>query len=197
VEGAPRSLGTARFAALVTLVLIVFGFVLWVQDHPDAVPGVATGPALRAAVQPLPRFLQGGADLLGYEVAVPVVAPGEALRMVAYWQAGRPIVENDQSEARLLDPATRQVVARDAHRHPGNVPTLRWLLGKTVRDPFLIVLPSNILPGDYLLQVTMGVCQTRDPLPCEAIQEMDAYDAAGGVERGAVTIPVVIRVRAS
>lgn len=195
-EGAPHVLGAARLGALVTLTMIAFGFVLWVQDHPDAVPGATTGVTLSENAHALPRFLQGGVDLLGYEAAETVAAPGETLHVVAYWQAGRPIVENDQSEARIVDPATRQVVAREAHRHPGNVPTLRWPLGKIVRDEFVVTLPPGTLPGEYLLQVAVGLCQTRDPLPCQTIQDMDAYDAAGGVERGAVTVPVVIRVRA-
>lgn len=191
-EGAPHSLGVARLVTLVTLAMMAFAFVLWVQGRPDALPGATLSENAHA----LPRFLQGGVDLLGYEAAETVAAPGETLRLVVYWQAGRAIGENDQSETRIVDPATRQVVAREAHRHPGNVPTLRWPLGKIVRDEFVVTLPPGTLPGEYLLQVAVGRCQTRDPLPCQTMQDMDAYDAAGGVERGAVTIPVVVRVRA-
>ncbi len=76
------------------------------------------------------------------------------------------------------------------------MPTLRWPSGKMVRDVFAVTVPSTTPPGQYLLQVAVGPCPSRDPLPCEAIQAMDAYDAAGGVERGAVTIPVIVRVHA-
>lgn len=177
------------------LALLTCAAGLWLtsQGSSDAIR-LARGQ-LASAATVIPRFLQGGVDLLAYDLPADSVTPGGELRLSIYWQASRPITEMYQSEAWLFDPTTRQTLARVAHRHPGGLPTLRWPLDRYVKDDFVLRLAPSVPPGDYVLRVAVGPCATRSILPCEQITALDAFTNFGEVERGGVTIPIVIRVR--
>jgi hypothetical protein len=111
-----------------------------------------------------------------------------------YWQAARPLVENNQSEVRLINVETGEVVARKSNRHIGGVPTLTWQLSGYIRDDLRLVIPPSLPQGSYLLKVALGVCNLPSPLPCEALRAVDAYDGQGRPERDGIIIPQIIRV---
>jgi GNAT superfamily N-acetyltransferase len=194
-EAVPAGLCREVIAGLLIGVALYAVGVLWLRERPDLLLPRSARGAVAGSFTALPRFLQGGIDLLGYDMPSGTAARGGVLRLTVYWQAARPIVENNQSEVWLIDPISRQRMARVAHRHPGYAPTLRWPLDLYVRDTFELTLPPDLPPGDYLLQVAIGPCATRDLAPCEQIQGMDAFTATGAAELGAVTIPEVVRVR--
>ena len=194
-EAAPAGLRREVIAGLLIGVALYAGAALYLRERPDLLLPRSARGAVAGSFMALPRFLQGGIDLLGYDLPSGAAVPGGALRLTVYWQAARPVVENNQSEVWLIDPISRQRMARVAHRHPGHVPTLRWPLDLYVRDAFELTLPPDLPPGDYVLQVAIGPCAARDLAPCEQIQGMDAFTATGAAELGAVTIPEVVRVR--
>jgi hypothetical protein len=173
--------------------VVVACLIAAVQLRPALVAPPMPRGQISAPLTPLPRFLQGGIDLLGYDLPVTAAPPlGVPFRAVVYWQPARPLLENNQSEAWLTNLRTGERVATVRHRHPGGVPTLHWVLGRYVRDEF--VFPAMIAPGDYLLQVAVGPCAARGVRPCERVDGMDAYTVQGQAEREAVTIPTTIRV---
>jgi hypothetical protein len=180
--------------ALLVMLAAYAGAAFWLRQNPALIVANSSRTGVDGAITPLPRFLQGGVDLLGYDLSATRLQPGDDFSLSVFWQAARPILENNQSEAWLITSDTRQVIIRVPHRHPGTIPTLRWSLGYYVRDQFAMTLPPDLPPGDYLLQIAIGPCTTRDILPCDRIQGMDAFNALGEAERGAVTIPQAIRV---
>jgi len=188
-EAMPRHMLIPLLALLVSYGAISVA----VRLNPQSLPDSAFEHALTSAT-PLPRFLQGGIDFLGYQLPSNAPTIGGELRFSAFWQAARPLIEDNQSEIRLLNPVNRLPVLRVRHRHPAGIPTLNWTLDKYIRDDFVIPIPSNVTPGNYILQVSIGACSANDILPCDNIQGMDASDRLGNVERGAITIPEIIRI---
>ncbi len=184
----------STLAVLGLLVVAYGGLMLGIRLNSPSTP-LLTENTLVETATPFPRFLQGGVDFLAYRLTDSATRVGGELHFSAFWQAARPLVENNQSEIRLLDPATRRVVLRVLHRHPAGIPTVRWALDKYVEDDFTMPIPEGFTPGAYILQVRIGSCTTRDILPCEQIQGMDASDRFGNVEREALTIPEIIRVQ--
>lgn len=143
---------------------------------------------------PLPRFSQAGIDLIGYHLPRHVLRRGERLDLTLYWQAARPLLENDQSEMRLIDVQTGEIVASGANRHIGGVPTLFWRLSGYLRDDLSLTVPSDVPAGSYLLKVVLGACTAPLPLPCDSLRAVDAYNALGRLERGGIVIPHIIRL---
>jgi hypothetical protein len=174
----------------VVLILIAWGaLTAWVHTDPSAITTANT----RADIFPLRYLWQGGIDLLGFGMTTADARPGGTLPLTLYWQAARPVLSTYQSEVTLLNEAG-EVVLTAAHRHPGSVPTLRWPLRRIVRDPFTLTLPSLLPPGEYTLTARLGACNLPRLAPCEALQDLEYSDEQGRVERGAVTIPVTVRV---
>lgn len=184
----------AELAGLALALLVFLGISALVRVVPESIALRSAPGQVAEAITPQPRFFQSGIDLIGY--LLPDSAPrlGSELSLTVYWQAARPILENHQSEAWLVDPITKQRLVRVQHRHPGGIPAPRWTLGQYVRDTFSIPIPASLPPGKYLLQIAIGPCSARGLRPCEQIDGMDAYTALGQIERGLVTIPQVIEV---
>jgi hypothetical protein len=193
-SGAMPQLKRAEQIALIGVMALVTGAALIVRWQPDLLlPRSGRGNVL-GEMTPLPRFSQAGIDLLGYHLPHQTVQRGAALSVTLYWQAARPLVENNQSEVRLINVETGEVVARKSNRHIGGVPTLTWQLSGYIRDDLRLVIPPSLPQGSYLLKVALGVCNLPSPLPCEALRAVDAYDGQGRPERDGIIIPQIIRV---
>ncbi len=144
---------------------------------------------------PLPRFFQGGVDLLGYRLETATPLRGEPLTLDVYWVASRPLAELLQSEVWLRRPGEDQPYAQSIHRHPGGVASLRWSVGGVVRDRFWVHLPPDTPAGEYYLYVRIGACESRTILPCADMSGRDGFSPTGQSERGGIVIPVVVRIK--
>lgn len=171
-------------------ILCLFALIsLWIRIDPSVLP------YRPEPLAPLPRFFNGGIDLLGYRLESAFSKPGRMLEITVYWGASRPVQESMQSELWLLQPGDLAPRVRSVHRFAGGVSSLEWSMGKRVRDRFMLYLPSDLAPGDYMLRVAVGECTSRSLLPCERIAGLDSFSALGQREPDAVTIPVVIRIQ--
>jgi hypothetical protein len=181
-------------AALLAVLLLMQGAAFVVRAQPELIlPRSGRGQVL-GEMTPLPRFSQAGIDLIGYHLPRERLQRGERLDLTLYWQAARPLLENDQSELRLIDVQTGEIVASSANRHIGGVPTLFWRLSGYLRDDLSLTVPLNVPPGSYLLKVILGACTAPLPLPCDSLRAVDAYNALGRLERGGIVIPHIIRL---
>ncbi len=109
------------------------GEVMVVQDEP-ARPVVL--PARVALAAPLPSSY----------------APGDAVDVALVWHALNKIDAYYSASVRLVDARGNKIAAQD--RQP-SVPTLLWKPGDALADRFEIVLPRDLAPGEYFVQVKM------------------------------------------
>ncbi len=184
----------AEQLGLIGALLLAQGAALLVRWQPDLILPRSPRGSVLGEMTPLPRFSQAGIDLLGYHLPRQSARQGEMLALTFYWQPARPLLEHIQSDLRLIDVQTGEVVARSRKRHVGGVPTLTWQLAGYIRDEFQLRLPPNLPAGSYLLKVGLGVCNQPLPLPCETLRLVDAYDGQGRPERDGVVVPQIIRI---
>jgi len=90
----------------------------------------------------------------------PLVArPGQPLHLTLTWRALALPRDSLTVFIHLLDGAGRYVTGHDYTPLGGACPTYlwfpKWLPGQTLTDPYRLVLPADLPPGDYTLEVGM------------------------------------------
>ncbi|MFN8418974.1 MAG: 6-pyruvoyl-tetrahydropterin synthase-related protein [Anaerolineae bacterium] len=178
-------------ALVVAVVLIAWiGLTAWIRSEPALISTTQT----QQRITPFRRFWQGGVDLLGYNLPDATLRAGGSFTLTAYWGASRPIVGSYQSQLLLTDAAGR-IVAVVAHRHPGGIPALRWVVNQFVRDEFTLQLPTALSAGQYSLRLRLGACSLNQLLPCadDDLELLDATDELGRSTHGAVILPLTLQ----
>jgi hypothetical protein len=132
----------ASFAAIAALGT-AFG---WFQYHSE---GTIAEPAQYA----LYTHLQGGIDLLGYDIPNTEVRPGEELTVLLYWKAREPVAENYQVFVHLRLGESAHTWGQSDKLNPGDYPTTRWPTDRYVRDLHTFTIPLGTPPGNYTLGV--------------------------------------------
>ena len=73
------------------------------------------------------------------------------------WQSLAPAEESYTVFVHLIDAANRPLVALDYTPLGGSAPTHlwipKWLPGQRLTDPYRLVLPDNLPPGEYYIEV--------------------------------------------
>lgn len=158
-------------------------------------PGV-----VESAQYSLPLALQGGVDLLAYDIEPGVqVAPGDYLTVTLYWRAVRPDLPDYQANLVVAGIDTpNRVVGVAQHRHPGMIPSSQWptwpLLDHYVQDTFYIQVNQNAPFGEYNIIVQVGRCSQPTPLPCEAIEPLFVRDGRGSRLGQNIVLPTILEV---
>jgi hypothetical protein len=112
---------------------------------------------------PLDLELGGTLRLKGYESEIPElgpdkpvpVAPGKAIRLTLYWQAVGEVETAYAVFIHLVDDHGHIYAQIDSPPRGGDFPTLEWMPGDVIRDPYSFVVPRSVPPGDYSLVVGM------------------------------------------
>ncbi len=133
---------------------------------------------IRVAEYPLPLALQGGIDLVAYDVEPDgAVAPGDTVYIALYWRAVRPDMPDYQVNLAVVgadDPA-RQVTAAQ-HRNPGGFPVSLWphwpLRTSYVRDEYNLEIVDDAPSGMYRVLIQVGECEGNALMPCERIEPL-------------------------
>ncbi len=118
--------------------------------------------------------------LIGHDLPLTQLAPGDSLKVTLYWQAEAEMDTDYTVFVQLLD-STGQVVAQvDLPPLAGAAPTTTWLPGEILTDPYTLTLPTDLPPGDYRLITGLYHAATGERLPL----------ASGGnfVELSAITV---------
>ncbi len=93
----------------------------------------------------------GQVMLTGYDLQR-TDAPG-VFRVSLYWQSLAEMPRDEHLFVHVLDGSDKIVAQADHEPQNGNYPTSIWDVGENVRDDFTIVLPGDIPPGNYRVQV--------------------------------------------
>jgi hypothetical protein len=105
-------------------------------------------------------------DLSGYDLSVAARGMmGRTLTAALYWQARAVPAENYTVFVQALN--TDGQVVWQADRFPANNfrPTLSWMLGEVVSDPYLWDIPSTVAPGRYTLIAGLYLSASGQRLP--------------------------------
>jgi 4-amino-4-deoxy-L-arabinose transferase-like glycosyltransferase len=109
-------------------------------------------------------------ELLGYALDRVEAAPGQIVLLTLRWRTTTPIRARYTVFAQVIggiNPATRTPVWAQMDSEPagGARPTVDWQVGQVIEDRRGLWLPSDIPPGEYVLQVGMYDAATLARLP--------------------------------
>ncbi len=110
----------------------------------------------------------GQVKLMGYDLPNPRLAPGDALPVTFYWQAGAEMNVDYTVFVQLLSSAGQVVAQRDLPPQAGAAPTTTWLPGEIVTDPYTLSLPADLQPGSYRLITGLYNAATGQRLPASS-----------------------------
>jgi hypothetical protein len=101
-----------------------------------------------------PVQLGGSVELLGYEVNDPV-KPGDKINLKLIWRTSEVMSRGYKVFVHVVDANGKLLVQKDGV--PGNwsLPTDTWAAGEIIVDPYVIPIPPEAVPGDYVVQVGM------------------------------------------
>ena len=115
--------------------------------------------------------------LLGYNLhSDPALLPGEAAEADLFWQALVDPGEDFLPRLQLLDPEGEIVAEQTKKPVADTYPTAWWRAGELVRDPQLLPIPAAVLPGRYLLRMSM--VRAEDGALMETAQGQTVIDLA-------------------
>ena len=119
-------------------------------------------------LQPADEQFAGGPRLTGYAFTPAVARPGDTLLVSLQWQATAAMPIDYTVFTQLWD-ASGQVAAQlDSQPASGTRPTSGWQPGEMVLDRKAILLPADLPPGSYTLQVGLYDLATLQRLTLSA-----------------------------
>jgi hypothetical protein len=119
-------------------------------DAPSA-PGVAVNARFGTHI-----------TLTGYALSADALRPGDVTGITLFWSADAPLDTRYKVTVQLLAPDGRLVTQHDAEPGGNRALTTTWTPGQTVIDTHGLIVPSNLLPGEYSLVV--GLYDINAPL---------------------------------
>ncbi|MFQ6101197.1 MAG: protein O-mannosyl-transferase family [Anaerolineae bacterium] len=118
-----------------------------------------------------------------------IVRAGRPLHLTLTWRALASPYESYTVFIHLIDGADRPVIGHDYTPLGGSCPTYlwfpKWLPGQTLNDPYRLIIPDDLPPGDYWLEVGMyGMTSLRRLL----VVDLEGNLAGDRVILGAVRV---------
>lgn len=124
---------------------------------------VPVAPAGRFRVQPtsdreyrpqnqLSAQFEHGIELLGYDMPLRQVAPGEPLAVTLYWRTLDSLDTDYTVFVHLIGPEGL-VAQHDSLPDSGAAPTSTWQVGEVIKDDVELLIPADVTPGEYRLIV--------------------------------------------
>jgi len=111
--------------------------------------------------------LGGRAILLGYD-APGTAVPGTSLPITLYWQALEPDGKDYTVFIHLLDANGQLVAQTDGQPQESRYPTSIWESGEQIKDDHLLILPGDLVPGQYKLFTGLYNLESGQRLPLVA-----------------------------
>jgi hypothetical protein len=103
--------------------------------------------------------------LMGYDLPVTHVVPGETLELDLYWRAVAKPPLDYTVFVHVLDESGQNVAGRDTMPRDDTFPTSGWPVGEAIDDLHRVPLPADLPAGVYRLALGMYRLQTGERLP--------------------------------
>lgn len=112
-------------------------------------------------------------------------APGDTLSMILFWQTNEATEAPVTAFVHLVDRQGNIVTQSD--RWPGGLPSNTWAANQVIVDEYELILPDDLVAGDYQIMVGLYDGESGRRLP--------AVDNAGEhLPNNSVQLPVIIRI---
>jgi mannosyltransferase len=95
--------------------------------------------------------------LEGYTLSDEVLTPGEALGVTLFWSCDAPLDMRYKVFVHLYAPDGTLVAQHDDEPSGDLAPTTTWTPGETVHDNHGLLLPGDLVPGEY--EIAVGIYQ--------------------------------------
>jgi hypothetical protein len=112
-------------------------------------------------------------ELTGYRLDSQRITPGEPLHLTLYWRATTAVHQPLFSVIRLINATTEEVWTRTENLTPGGLATHLWNADMQLADPYTVVPPAYLPPGDYALDIAL-YRHGEDAVPVLAGKQGDA-----------------------
>jgi len=118
------------------------------------------------AQRPMSVTLGTQVALVGYDVQSPISnLQSRQIELLLYWQSLREMDENYTVFVHLVDSDGMVRSQKDNAPVNDTYPTSLWQPGEFVADAYTLVLPPDLPPGDYGVEVGMYLAETGARLP--------------------------------
>ncbi len=101
------------------------------------------------------------ARLVGLDMPLDPLQPGDPLPLTLYWQAVGPFEKNWKVFVHLLDESNRIVAQQDQIPGGGQFPTLGWRPGEYLTDGYRLQIPGFAVPGQ-VFRLEIGLYDPND-----------------------------------
>jgi 4-amino-4-deoxy-L-arabinose transferase-like glycosyltransferase len=92
-------------------------------------------------------------ELIGSDLAIQQLVPGDVCPLTLFWMAWAPPAENLKVFVHLLGAGGQLIAQRDSEPMSGMQPTSTWKVGEWIVDRHGILLPDDLPAGEYRLIV--------------------------------------------
>jgi hypothetical protein len=116
-------------------------------------------------------------ELTGMDLSTDCFAPGDVVPMTLFWESRQPIAQNLKVFIHLLDAGGQLVAQRDGEPVGGMRPTSTWLAAESVVDRHGVLLPGDLVAGEYQLVLGLYDPVTGERLPVTVDGQGPAEDA--------------------
>jgi 4-amino-4-deoxy-L-arabinose transferase-like glycosyltransferase len=103
--------------------------------------------------------------LTGYGLEMSAARPGDALILTLFWQAQGPIAHNYTIFTHLVDESGQVRAQMDSQPVGGVRPTSSWTPEEMIADNYALLLPDDLPPGRYQLQIGAYLWPEMSRLP--------------------------------
>jgi mannosyltransferase len=135
------------------------------RSYPGASLSLFTLVAATEVQHPLAVNLGGEIMLVGYSLEATAVRPGETVLLTLHWQAIGPVAHPYTVFTHLLDAHAQVQAQMDGQPVGGTRPTTTWKPGEVIHDNYALLLPDDLAPGSYELEVGMYLWPEMTRLP--------------------------------
>jgi hypothetical protein len=129
----------------------------WAQSLQVVLYGLVSGSPARSPAVQVEASFDGRLELVGYALPARVWQAGDIVPLTLFWQRRAPIEEDYRVFVHLLDGSGLPRAQADSGPVGGSRPTSGWSEGEAIVDRHGLLLPDDLVPGEYALHVGMYV----------------------------------------
>jgi hypothetical protein len=117
-----------------------------------------------AVDHPVAVNLEESLSLVRFGQSQKTAYPGDPLTVILAWRAQSNVARDYKVFVHLIDSEGHRVAQHDSEPDAGKYPTSQWVPGALVRDTHPLLIPPDLPPGTYSIQVGMYLEQTLERL---------------------------------
>ncbi|MEL7234672.1 MAG: hypothetical protein AAGK74_09250, partial [Chloroflexota bacterium] len=179
---------------ILLLLLLSIGVLYFTARFNAPLPIRAEAGIETAATTRLNLRTSTGMNLLAYDLNRTRFRHGDTLQLTLYWATLQEIADNYRVQVTLFGIDRDISLSKSVVRYPGGQPPTRWTQNQYVRDLHFIDIGEAIPPGEYLVEITLELCDVND-LTCNPDDRPRFFERDGYPVGQIYELPDTIEVR--